>query len=232
MDKFELIFGEMYNLFKEALLNDEEFIKELRSKLGNEEHKCKGNCDCDGDCGDKCKCKEEDLEDVSGTNEKFVMTNSNGEELIDADELKVFLEDEQPELEVKEATPVLTQVMEKELEEDEESVESQSVEDDFISNFKKAFGFAEATEEDLNEAKEEEFELNEETLAKLQEALESGNFDDLDLDIDLGDLLQQLKLVQQQPNYKFMERTPEEYDKIIEQSFGVFPADLGGNDEF
>ena len=220
MDKFELIFGEMYNLFKEALLNDEEFIEKLRSKLGNEEteeHKCKENCDCDGDCGDKCKCKEEDLEDVSGTNEKFVMTNSNGEELIDADELKVFLEDEQPELE-----------------EDEESVESQPAEDDFISNFKKAFGFAEATEEDLNEVKEEEFdlELNEETLAKLQEALESGNFDDLDLDIDLGDLLQQLKLVQQQPSYKFMERTPEEYDKIIEQSFGVFPADLGGNDEF
>lgn len=235
---------DLYNLFKNALLEDEEFIDKLRDKLGNE-------CNC------SCKHEEENLEDVNEPSDQFIMTNSEGEALIDTDELQISSGEDNVESvdnveeETMQAIIDLFKLNEaNDAEKDEENFaliedeyeskdadgdvdESLMNQEEAIENFKKVFGFSEATEEDLENG---ELELDKDLLEKLQEAIESGELEDLeglDLDIDLGELAQQLKLLtQQQNNVKFMERDPAEYDKIIEQTFGAFPTDLGGNDEF
>lgn len=246
MNKINKLFGEMYDLFKEALLNDKEFIAEFKAKLEEkEEHHCEGNCGCDGNCGDACKCKKEkeELEDVNGVNEKFVMTNSNGEELIDTDELKVFMSDDEDEDDIKSCAKDVSNLIQSWMNqiqedvpeaEDEEESNSQFIEavEEDENNLLKKLNISQATADDLESQQDiEEIELEltpEELMNLIQQMQENG---EADMDIDLGDLVQQLKLVQQQPSYKFMERDPQEYDDIITNSFGILPTDLGGNDE-
>jgi len=258
MNKVNKLFGEMYDLFKEVLLNDEEFIAEFKAKLEEkEEHQCEGNCGCDGNCGDDCKCKKEKesietFDDYTAFCERFVMTNDKGEELIDANDLDVPVEDEKIEDYAKNVTPLIQEWVKEiqdDMPEEKEDVKTDVIEEVEENNALKKFGIAQATVEDLEDSNmnniKEEIELSEEdikdALEQVQELTEEELMEvikqkqengEIDLDIDLGALLGQLKLIAQQKNsYKFMERDVQEYDDIIEKSFGIFPTDLGGNDE-
>lgn len=247
MNRVNKLFGEMYDLFKEALLNDEEFIAEFKAKLEEkEEHHCEGDCGCDGNCGDDCKCKKEQtietFDSYAAFCERFVLTNDEGEELIDTEDLDVPVEDSNED-DIKSCAKDVSNLIQSWMNqiqedipeaEDEEESNSQVIEavEEDENNFLKKLNVSQATAEDLESQQDtEEIELEltpEELMNLIQQMQENG---EADMDIDLGDLVQQLKLVQQQPNYKFMERDPQEYDDIITNSFGILPTDLGGNDE-